>query len=69
MDSTSRAALSLGFRVTVVADAHTTVERGGTLSPEQVIVHHNETLGSLEHRGGGIAVVPEVEVTFITPCE
>lgn len=64
VDSTSRAALSLGFGVTLVADAHTTVDRSGTLSPEQVIAHHNEMLGSLEHPGGGIAVVPEAEVAF-----
>ena len=63
VDSTSRAALSLGFGVTLVADAHTTVDRG-TLSPERVIAHHNETLGSLEHPGGGIVVVPEAEVAF-----
>lgn len=63
VDSTSRAALSLGFGVTLVADTHTTVDRG-TLSPEQVIAHHNETLGSLEHPRGGIAVVPEAEVAF-----
>ena len=64
VDSTSRAALSLGFEVTLVADAHATVDRGGPLSPEQVVAHHNETLGSLEHPGGGITVVPEAEVTF-----
>lgn len=64
VDSTSRAALSLGFGVTLVADAHTTVDRGGALSPERVVAHHNETLGSLEHPGGGIAVVPEAEVAF-----
>lgn len=64
VNSTSRAALSLGFGVTLVADAHTTVDRSGTLSPEQVVAHQNETLGSLEHTGGGIAVVPEAEVAF-----
>lgn len=64
VDSTSRAALSLGFGVTLVGDAHTTVDRGGALSPEQIVAHHNDTLGRLEHPGGGIDVVPEADVTF-----
>lgn len=64
VDATSRAALSLGFGVTLVADAHATVDRGGALAPEQVVAHHDETLGSLEHPGRGISVIPEAEVTF-----
>jgi len=64
VDSTSRSALSHGFDVTLAEDAHTTVG-GGPLPAEQVILHENETLGSLEHETHGIAVVAEAGIRFV----
>lgn len=64
LDLTSRAAVSLGFGVTLAEDACITVDRGGALSLEQIVVHHNETVGRLERAGGGITVIPEADVIF-----
>ena len=43
VDTTCRRANSLGYQVTVVADAHSTFD-SQNLSAEQIIAHHNETL-------------------------
>ena len=63
VDSTSRSALSHGFDVTLVEDAHTTVE-GGSLAPDRIIAHHNTTLEALQHPGYEISVLPESGVIF-----
>ena len=44
VDTTCRRAYSLGFRVTLVKDAHSTWDTD-SLTAEQVIAHHNEVLG------------------------
>jgi nicotinamidase-related amidase len=44
VDTTCRRAYSLGYRVTLVRDAHGTWDRS-TLMAAQVIAHHNEVLG------------------------
>jgi len=43
VDTTSRRAVSLGYDVTLVADAHTTTNTG-TLPASQMIAYHNEIL-------------------------
>ncbi|ORM65475.1 cysteine hydrolase [Pantoea rodasii] len=43
VDTTCRAAADLGFRVTLISDAHTTVDNG-QISAQQIIAHHNQTL-------------------------
>ncbi|MFV1989029.1 MAG: cysteine hydrolase family protein [Gemmatimonadota bacterium] len=43
VDTTCRRAHGLGYRVTLVEDAHTTGDTD-TLTAEQIIAHHNETL-------------------------
>ena len=51
MDTTCRSAVSHGYDVTLVADAHTTTANG-VLTPAQIIEHHNRTLddfGTDEH--------------------
>jgi nicotinamidase-related amidase len=63
VDTTSRRAVSAGYDVTLVGDAHTT-EDNDVLSAEQIIAHHNSTLNGFwadEHR---IRVKPTSEVTF-----
>jgi nicotinamidase-related amidase len=44
VDTTCRRAYSLGYKVTLVSDAHGTWDTD-TLTAEQVIGHHNEVLG------------------------
>ncbi|KKI91005.1 isochorismatase [Bacillus sp. SA1-12] len=45
IDTTVRRACSLGFKVTLVKDAHRTWNKN-TLSAQQIIIHHNEVLGN-----------------------
>ena len=45
VDSTVRHACTLGFAVTLVADAHSTYDSEG-LTAAQIIAHHNRVLGS-----------------------
>jgi nicotinamidase-related amidase len=44
VDSTCRAAVALGYRVTLVSDGHTTFD-SPVLPAEKIIAHHNRTLG------------------------
>ena len=44
VDTTCRRAHGLGYRVTLVEDGHTTGDTD-TLSAQQIIAHHNDTLG------------------------
>jgi Isochorismatase family len=44
VDSTCRAAAALGYKVTLVSDAHTTFD-SPVLPAEKIIAHHNRTLG------------------------
>lgn len=43
IDTTCRRAFSLGYDVTLVADAHSTADRK-TMSAEAIVAHHNSTL-------------------------
>jgi nicotinamidase-related amidase len=63
VDTTSRRAVSIGYDVTLVGDAHTT-EDNAVLTAEQIIAHHNNTLDNFwagEHK---IQVNPTDEVVF-----
>ena len=44
VESACRAAVALGYRVVLVADAHTTFD-SSVLPAERIIAHHNHTLG------------------------
>jgi nicotinamidase-related amidase len=63
VDTTTRRALALGFAVTLIADAHTTAGNR-TLSPQQVIAHHNETLSSIMSFGPRVSAVAADDVKF-----
>ena len=58
VDSTTRAAYSLGYKLVLVSDAHTTFDTR-VLSGAQIQAHHNLTLG-----GGFARCVPAAEVAF-----
>lgn len=45
IDTTSRRAMSLGYDVTLVENAHRTWD-SNTLNAQQIIDHHNEVLGN-----------------------
>jgi nicotinamidase-related amidase len=57
VDSTVRGALENGFAVTVVSDAHTTLETAVLTAP-QIIAHHNLTFANLGNFGPLIKVLP-----------
>ena len=58
VDTTCRSAFERGFDVTLVRDAHTTVD-GAALPAAGIIAHHNATLGS-----GFVRLKKADEVTF-----
>jgi len=58
VDSTCRAAYALGYKITLVSDAHTTFDTP-VLPAAQIRAHHNFTLG-----GDFAACKPTAEVAF-----
>lgn len=60
VDATSRSALSKGYKVTLVSDAHTTGD--SHMPASQVVDHHNRVLGSLAHPTETIVVKESVEI-------
>lgn len=68
VDTTVRRALALGYPVTLVADAHTTLDNR-TLSAAQIIAHHNEILGQLGSFGPRVQVVDAAQVQFGVKAE
>ena len=63
VDTTSRRAISLGYDVTLVSDAHTTVD-SEVLPAAQIIAHHNDTLDEFGTDAHEIVVRPSSEVSF-----
>ena len=63
VDTTSRRAISLGYDVTLVSDAHTTIDNK-LLSAAQIIAHHNALLDGFDAGAHAITVRPADEVTF-----
>ena len=63
IDTTCRRAASLGYEVTLVADAHSTFDRD-YISAEKVIERHNRILASFPAGAGRVAVVPTDQVEF-----
>lgn len=61
-DMTCRAAVFLGYDVTLVADGHTTVD--GAIPAEQIIRHHHFNLASIGTETNKIRVVPHDQLTF-----
>lgn len=57
VDSTVRGALAHGYPVTLIADAHSTLDNG-VLSAAQISAHHNATLANVGSFGPSVTVVP-----------
>jgi nicotinamidase-related amidase len=68
VDTTSRRATSLGYQVTLVRDAHTTVD-SEILSGEQIVAHHNATLDDFGNEQHFITLTAANQITFpvLTP--
>lgn len=63
VDTTSRRAVSMGYDVTLVSDAHTTIDNK-LLTAAQIIAHHNALLDGFDAGSRAITVKPADEVTF-----
>lgn len=66
VDTTIRRALALGFPVILVSDAHTTAGNT-TLSPQQIIAHHNTTLTNISSFGPRVTAIPSEDVRMAQP--
>ncbi|HMG34515.1 MAG TPA: cysteine hydrolase family protein [Blastocatellia bacterium] len=63
IDTICRRAVSLGYDVTLVGDAHTTVD-SNVLSAAQIIAHHNSVLDGFGVGEHAIAVRPSQSIQF-----
>ena len=63
VDTTSRRAISMGYDLTLVSDAHTTVDNK-LLTAAQIIAHHNALLDGFDAGAHAITVKPADEVIF-----
>ncbi|MFV3307818.1 cysteine hydrolase family protein [Pseudomonas sp. NY15181] len=63
VDTTTRRALAQGYAVTLVRDAHSTVDNA-VLSAAQISAHHNAVLGSISSFGQRAKVIPAADVRF-----
>lgn len=61
VDTTTRRALALGYPVTLVSDAHSTMNNS-VLSAAQITAHHNETLANITSFGPRVVAVPSSQV-------
>lgn len=67
VDTTARQALSHGYDLVLVADAHTTSVRpdsGPYATPDRSIAHHNEIFRHLRFPGRSVRVLPASAVDF-----
>jgi nicotinamidase-related amidase len=63
VDTTARRAISMGYDVTLVSDAHTTIDNK-LLTAVQIIAHHNALLDGFDAGPHAVTVKPADEVTF-----
>lgn len=63
VDSTVRRALSLGYPVILISDAHTSAGNAA-ISPEQVIAHHNATLTNISSFGPKVQAIAVDDFIF-----
>ena len=63
IDTTVRRALALGYPVTLVADAHSTIDNG-VLTAAQITAHHNRTLSCMSSFGPRAEVVPAAAIAL-----
>ncbi len=65
IDTACRHATTLGFDVTLVGDAHTTIDNE-LLKAEQIIAHHNRALNGFNSGKHAVTVKPASEIAFPT---
>ncbi len=65
VDTTVRRALALGYAVTLVSDAHSTLNNG-VLTAEQIIAHHNVTLANLDSFGPRVTMVTAEQLRIVS---
>lgn len=63
VDTTTRRALAQGYAVTLVSDAHSTVDNA-VLSAAQISAHHNAVLGSISSFGKRAQLISAADVRF-----
>jgi nicotinamidase-related amidase len=63
IDTACRHATTLGFDVTLVGDAHTTIDNE-VLKAEQIIAHHNRALDGFSSGKHAVTVKPASEIAF-----
>ncbi len=63
IDSTVRGALAHGYPVTLVADAHSTLDNG-VLTAAQISAHHNATLANMDSFGPRVTLRAAAEIRF-----
>ena len=63
VDTTSRRAITMGYDVTLVSDAHTTIDNQ-LLTAAQIIAHHNALLDGFDAGPHAITVTPAEKVAF-----
>ncbi|MHA6195575.1 cysteine hydrolase family protein [Pseudomonas wadenswilerensis] len=63
VDTSVRRALSLGYRVELLADAHSTLDNG-VLTAAQISAHHNEIFANMTSFGPRIHVRAAADVVF-----
>ena len=63
VDTAVRRAVSLGYDVVLVSDAHTTAD-SGELRFEQIVAHHNALLDGLDAGGHVVRVRPASSIEF-----
>ena len=64
IDTACRRAVSLGYDVTLVADAHTTADTDA-LGAAQIVAHHNDLLDGFSAGEHSIQVLPAADIEFI----
>jgi nicotinamidase-related amidase len=64
IDTTCRRAVSQGYQVTLVEDAHSTFDRD-FISAAKVIEHHNRILAAFAAGDGRMSVVPSDRIEFV----
>lgn len=63
VDTTVRSALAKGYDVTLVADAHSTLDNA-VLKAEQIVAHHNATFSSMSSFAPRLEVLPAAQVSI-----
>ena len=63
VDTTVRRAVSLGYDVTLIGDAHTTGDTA-SLQFADIVAHHNETLNGFRAGNSRVRVRPAADISF-----